>query len=49
MENILLIIFYLGLASYFLGIFTFPFRDIAIGLIALVIALARIFDLLRKS
>lgn len=45
--TILLIIFYLGLASYFLGVFTFPFRDVFIGLCALVIALSMLFDLLR--
>jgi hypothetical protein len=47
--KILMIIFYLGLASYFLGIFTFPYRDILIGLCALIVAIVGIVDLVRSG
>jgi hypothetical protein len=47
--NILRIIFYLGLASYFLGVFTFPYRDILIGLCALIIAIVEIVALFRSG
>lgn len=48
--NILLIIFYLGLASIYIGIpASLPYREILVGLCALVIAIIKIVELARSS
>lgn len=49
METILLIIFFLGMASVYIGIPNFPLRDTFIGVCALLIALVKIVELLRKG
>jgi hypothetical protein len=48
-ETILLIIFFLGMASVYIGVPNFPARDIFIGICALVIAIVKIVQLLRSS
>jgi hypothetical protein len=47
--DILLIIFFLGMASVYIGMPNFPLRDIFIGVCALIIAIIKIVELLRRT
>jgi hypothetical protein len=46
-KKILIIIFFLGMASVYIGVPNFPQRDVFIGICALVIAIAEIVELVR--
>lgn len=47
--KILYIIFFLGMASVYIGVPNFPQRDVFIGICALVIAIVHIVELLRSG